>query len=313
MVSYADFHAMPARRKAAMEQGLRTYLAVPEGVRIYLDNGSFSFHRKGHDVPVEDYEAFVRAARPDWYPPPQDFIPVPSMSLDEQRECRRRTMEMNIRFNYDGFVPVVHVGGHLEDYVAELNRDELLRRKRAVALGGIVPNLLRSPKAMPYERVLRILRHVRLAFEEKRVHVFGMGGTATLHLGALLGVDSLDSAGWRNRAARGIVQMPGRGDRVVSNLGKWRGRAPSDEEWELLTTCECPACQLRGVDGLRETGLIGFSNRAVHNLSTLLKEAAGIERNLAAGTYEAWYASHVDNSIYRPLIDRALELRTQID
>jgi hypothetical protein len=32
-------------------------------------------------------------------------------------------------------------------------------------------------------------------------------------------------------------------------------------------------------------------------------------RALASGTYEKWYAQHVDNSVYRPLIDYALEQR----
>ena len=72
-------------------------------------------------------------------------------------------------------------------------------------LGGIVPNLLRSPKAVPYQEILDSLRHVRQTFANKEIHVFGMGGTATLHLAILLGMDSVDSSGWRNRAARGIV------------------------------------------------------------------------------------------------------------
>src|SRR4051812_42835926 len=41
MASYADFHKMPARRRKAMEVGLRAYLGVPEGVAVYLDNGAF--------------------------------------------------------------------------------------------------------------------------------------------------------------------------------------------------------------------------------------------------------------------------------
>src|SRR5437868_562533 len=47
MVSYADFHKAPQRRKWAMEQGLHTYLGVPEGIKIYLDNGAFYFLGRG--------------------------------------------------------------------------------------------------------------------------------------------------------------------------------------------------------------------------------------------------------------------------
>ena len=43
MVSYADFHRMPAQRRRAMEQGLHTYLGIPERIKVYLDNGAFYF------------------------------------------------------------------------------------------------------------------------------------------------------------------------------------------------------------------------------------------------------------------------------
>jgi 7-cyano-7-deazaguanine tRNA-ribosyltransferase len=46
MVSYADFHAVRARRAKAMEQGLHAYLRVPRSTRIYLDNGAFYFLTK---------------------------------------------------------------------------------------------------------------------------------------------------------------------------------------------------------------------------------------------------------------------------
>ncbi len=115
--------------------------------------------------------------------------------------------------------------------------------KTAIALGGIVPNLLRSPSAIPYRMILDNLRYVRQTFADKHIHVFGIGGTATLHLAALLEMDSVDSSGWRSRAARGIVQLPGCGDRSVANLGSWRGREPDATEWERLRCCPCPACQ----------------------------------------------------------------------
>src|SRR5262245_48764025 len=39
MVSYADFHRLPAHRPRAMTDGLHTYLDIPEQIMIYLDNG----------------------------------------------------------------------------------------------------------------------------------------------------------------------------------------------------------------------------------------------------------------------------------
>jgi hypothetical protein len=181
-------------------------------------------------------------------------------------------MEVNRDYQHDGFVPVIHVSRHLDIYLQEFLGNAQLRSKPKVALGGIVPNLLRTQKAMSYATVLDSLYQARQELAGKQLHVFGLGGTATIHLAALLRIDSADSSGWRNRAARGIVQLPGRGDRMVANLGNWRGREPNTEEWSLLTLCLCPVCQQAGVRGLKARGIDGFCHRATHNLWTLLDE-----------------------------------------
>jgi len=309
MVSYADFHRMPARRREAMTKSLRGWLGVPKEVAVYLDNGAFYFLSRAGETPQQEYQDFVRQACPDWYAIPQDYIPTPRMSDVEQLDCLRKTMQVNRIYQHDGYVPVIHVSRHLDTYLQQFFEDEQLCVKPSVALGGIVPNLLRARKAMPYQDVLDSVCQARVRLSGKKLHVFGIGGTATLHLAALLGIDSVDSSGWRNRAARGIVQLPGRGDRTVANLGNWRGREPDKKEWNMLAQCVCPACRQFGTDGLKISGIEGFCNRATHNLWTLLDEAQQIETHLADGTYETWYGRHVENSVYRPLIDCVLEQR----
>jgi hypothetical protein len=64
---------------------------------------------------------------------------------------------------------------------------------------------------------------------------------------------------------------------------------------------------------LRANRLAGFCNRATHNLWTLLDEERQIALRLAEGTYADWYPTHVNNSIYRPLIDLAVQQRTPAD
>ncbi len=312
MISYADFHKMPARRRKAMDQGLHQYLGVPTHVKVYLDNGAFYFITHGGETPVKEYAEFVRNAQPDWFPIPQDFIPTPKMTLTEQQKCLELTMAMNRLYWRGDYVPVVHISFLLEDYVSRLKSYKSLMKKQAIALGGIVPNLLKAPKAMHPQKVLEKLIHIRQEFPNKKLHVFGIGGTITLHIAALLSINSVDSSGWRNRAARGIVQLPGTGDRMVADLGSWRGREPDAKEWDVLAECQCPACRRYGLDGLKANLVHGFRNRATHNLWILLEEARLIEEHLIAGDYENWYLTHLDNTLYRPLIHRIIELEKDL-
>jgi hypothetical protein len=303
MISYAEFDGNRKARREAMEQGLHEYLNVPEDIKVYLDNGSFNFAKNDREVPRDEYEAFVENADPDWYPIPQDYIPAPSMNYQKQTWCRMETMKVNRNYSHDGYVPVLHVGRYLEKYLKGIQEESKLREKDKVAIGGIVPNLLRAHKALKYKRVLSHLQNIRDTLDDKDLHLFGVGGNSTLHVARLLGIDSVDSTGWRNRAARGIIQMPGSGDRSVRDLGSWEGRDPSDEEWQVLAECECPACQEYGLEGLKAKKTFGFCNRATHNLWVLLDEARLIEKHLEQETYDDWYESHVENSTYKPLID----------
>lgn len=304
MVSYADFHKMQSLRKKAMDQGIRSYLGVPDNVKVYLDNGAFYFLSRQGETPRKEYEEFVEKAKPDWYPIPQDYIPTPQMDEDAQRTCFNQTMEVNLNYKHDGFVPVIHISRLLEEYTVAVRNHERLTTKAAIALGGIVPNLLKAPKAMKPGQILKQLQHVREIFHDKQLHVFGIGGTATLHLAALLKIDSVDSSGWRNRAARGMIQLPGSGERTVAELGNWRGRSLSDKELETLENCKCPACVLHGIEGLKADKSIGFYNRATHNLWVLLNEVQWIEKQLRDKTYVKNYVNHLDNTLYRPLIDQ---------
>ena len=306
MVSYADFHRLPVYRHRAMAQGLHVSLGIPKDIKVYLDNGAFYFLGRGTSPSQKDYEEFIAQAKPDWWPIPQDFIPTPKMTLEQQRRCFTRTMGMNLAYQYDGYVPVIHISRFLTEYAAAVQTQQDLSLKSMIALGGIVPNLLRAPKALPYQEILDSLKYVRQTFAHKDIHVFGVGGTATLHIAVLLGMNSVDSSGWRNRAARGIVQLPGSGDRTVAKLGSWRGREPDPKEWAMLAACQCPACGQFGVEGLKTTGIQGFSNRATHNLWTLLDEVQQIDAHLADGSYQTWYKHHLDNSIYLPLIQQSM-------
>ena len=60
-----------------------------------------------------------------------------------------------------------------------------------------------------------------------------------------------------------------------------------------------------------ELDIYGFSNRATHNLWTLLDEARQIKVHLADDSYRTWYKDHLDNSIYLPLVEQTLNQTMQ--
>ncbi len=146
MISYADFHKMPKRRQWAMEQGIHQCLDIPKEIKVYLDNGAFYFTNHQGEPPINEYREFVKRAKPDWYPIPQDFIPTPKMGFKEQQSCLKLTMAMNRKHQHGQYIPVIHVCRLLEEYIRQIKNNKKLMAKPAIALGGIVPNLLRLLK-----------------------------------------------------------------------------------------------------------------------------------------------------------------------
>ena len=133
MVSYGEFHQMQSRRRTAMDLGLRAYLGVPREVKVYLDNGAFYFASQAGEAPLEDYERFSEEAKPDWKPIPQDYIPLPGMTPEIRKACFDRTMRINLQYQKNGYVPVVHIGEHLREYTAAVRDDPSLSKKPRIA------------------------------------------------------------------------------------------------------------------------------------------------------------------------------------
>ena len=104
-----------------------------------------------------------------------------------------------------------------------------------------------------------------------------------------------------------MIQLPGKGERIVANLGSWRGRTLDQEEWEWLQNCPCPGCQLHGAEHMSVSGMEGFCHRATHNLWTLIDEAKQIDTHIQNQSYRDWYLTHVNNSTYLPLIRQAVK------
>jgi 7-cyano-7-deazaguanine tRNA-ribosyltransferase len=302
MISFDEFRRLPSLLARATDGGFPAVLGGGEGVRVFVDNGAFACLRRGDEPAVAEFREFVRRTSPAWYPVPADFIPRPTDSRRRQKDLFQRTISVLEAHAEDGFCPVVHAGPWLDRYMDALQR---LGRTDRMAIGGLVPHLLNSKGARRRETIARMKR-ARREFPGK-IHAFGIGGVVTLHLAAALGIDSADSSGWRQRAARGLVVLKGRGERMAVKLGSWKGRAIGEEEWAELGRCRCPACRRRGAEGLKAEGVEGFSLRAVHNLWIVLEEAALIDKHLAKGDFAAWSARRVRGNRMADLVALARE------
>lgn len=307
MISFADFHGYSTRIKAVRDRGLRSYLRIPKDVDVYLDNGAFHTLMRGNEIDSAAYRSFVELSAPDWFPIPAEFIPHPRMPLKEQERMFRKTTSYNWKYAPKGYVPVVHAGRCLPKFLDSIER---LNNKTSIprlGLGAMVPFLLRGKGADGRTQVVDDILLVRRRLPNVRIHGFGIGGTATLHIAAVLGLDTVDSSGWRNRAARGIIQLRGTGDRIVAAFGSWRGRALSLSEKRSLKQCGCPACSADGAKRLETGGIDGFAARATHNLWVLASELKDVEHHIADGSYAEWFPNHVDNRIFRTLIAHAVD------
>jgi len=301
MLSFDEFRRRPVAHRLAMAEGFPAVLGA-SGIRVYLDNGAFSCLLRGTEPAIAEFREFVRATSPVWYPVPADFIPRPSDSRRRQKALVERTVAVLEAHSDDGFCPVIHAGPWLGHYLEVLHR---LGRTRQLAVGGLVPHLLNSVGAQRKETITR-LRRVRREFPGT-IHAFGVGGIVTLHLAAALGIDSADSSGWRQRAARGLVVLRGRGERMAVKLGSWKGRKLAGHEWDDLGRCRCPSCRRKGAEGLKARGVEGFAHRAVHNLWTLLEEAALINKHLERGDFATWSGRRVCGNRMADLVALALE------
>jgi len=191
--------------------------------------------------------------------------------------------------------PVLIGVGSLVPLIKALNgRKEFIMSKESIVERMGPP----KAKALTGFYMVEIVKLIRREFPRSFLHVFGVGGVTTMHLMFSLGVDSIDSIGWRLKAAYGAIQLPGVGDRFVSPKKRKRTKL-SEKDLILLEKCECPICRqqklARRMELLDNADPSTFCNRAIHNAWVFqqeLKEARNmIEKNC--------YFKHVEKKLGR--------------
>lgn len=155
--------------------------------------------------------------------------------------------------------------------------------------------------------VAEAVKIVRDEFPDSFLHVFGAGSVSTMHFLFSLGVDSVDTVGWRLKAAHGAIQLPGVGDRFVTPNNKKRKKL-SDSDKRLLEKCKCPVCKglsleerLQNLDNAIKNGT--FKRRAIHNAWVFNLELNMAKKMIKKRRYLDYILTNISNKAYKKVIE----------
>ena len=252
------------------KKGIHKYLNFKGSVM--MDSGGFLFQKKDQlNVDPIDIVDLYHSSKLDFgvvldHP----LNPTESNYLNNKR-WKNTIKNTNFMFKNNGelaIMPVTHgyTKRKLKKACDEIK--DIMNEPDAIAIGSLVP-LIKSgwignnQKGNGRKFVIDAIKLVRQEFSDSFMHVFGVGGTTTMHLMYSLGVDSIDSIGWRIAAAHRQIQLPGVGVRVLSPVST--RVIISKKEKEILARCECPTCKDLNIKNRIKVLDNSFEKRALHN------------------------------------------------
>lgn len=235
----------------------------------------------------------------------------PEVRLSENLERMKRNIDHICRFPLEGHllrntipIPVFHPFPHpfyhrkllkkMTDAASSPGLSRILEKAPALGIGGLVPYFL-NRKGKGYFDAIKIIDFLcwmRLAFPNKLLHIFGVGGSSMMLVLFYLGIDSLDTMGWRVRAAFSKIQLLGRGDYSAFGTRSWKSKSIYEDKIarRLIVECECPACQRIRSEGwdlgfyqMKANPSLSFELRALHNAYTYLQLAKRTQAILKEG------------------------------
>ena len=173
---------------------------------------------------------------------------------------------------------------------------------KLIGIGSLVPLIFsttagskRFPDCMQF--VMQSIKLIRSEFPDAMIHAFGIGSTLTMHLMYSVGTDSLDSTGWRIKAAYGMIQLPGVSDRHVKTRNNGR-RFLDAAEQRILAKCECPTCKGNSIEERMNILDENFIPRAVHNAWVFKKEEEYFKNALKDRNTRKFLDKRLNKSFY---------------
>jgi 7-cyano-7-deazaguanine tRNA-ribosyltransferase len=276
--SISDLIGSTATRERVRSKGIHSL--CPNGQRVMIDSGGYQYLRQGKfPLRWEELIDFYNECGAD------DGVsldrPAGAVSDAKTKIILAENLERYIlmRGRAQANITIIPVLHGLSRPMVEWECRRLAAIDSApplVGLGGVVPHLMaitrnfRFGRDMAAKLKLVDLLHERFSvaretFPKSRLHVFGAGGTVSIAMALRAGANSVDSSGWRVRAAFGCILGPwGRQLRIRSQT-----QSPRMFQRSLRNTmdgCRCPVCT-GSVETHRASKLIkSFDSRATHNL-----------------------------------------------
>jgi tRNA-guanine family transglycosylase len=192
-------------------------------------------------------------------------------------------------------IPVVH-GHSLHNIRWNIQKIKEISDFEIIGIGSLVPSVFNAKGVGGIYNVIKIVSYVRKLFPTKRIHVFGVGSTLTMHLMYYAGADSIDSSGWRTKAAFGAIQLSMVGDRYITQrVRNKKYKDLTQSEIKGLSHCECPICTTKGLNCLRTS----FEARALHNAWVYQKEVEIVRMLIHEDSYEKYIEKSLEKSPFR--------------
>jgi 7-cyano-7-deazaguanine tRNA-ribosyltransferase len=276
---------------------------------IMMDSGGFLFMRRNRlDVSADEIINLYEDAKPNFgivldHPITPDLSPY----IIRKRRLRTlfntaRMMELRVTENPE-IIPVIH-GFSNRSIVQFIKQLQKISEFKTYGIGSLVPSIFNIKGIGGISNVVKTIMTIRDFLPNARLHVFGVGSTTTMNLMFYAGADSVDSSGWRTKAAFGAIQLPGMGDRYVTQRKrnkKYHNLYPREKL--VLDKCKCPICRKYGLTELQKS----FEARALHNAWVFQQEIENVRELKKSGEYEKYARNRISNSVYRSnlyLIDK---------
>ena len=291
------------------DRGIHNYLDY-NGL-VMMDSGGFLFQKK-EEMNLEPLKVLdlYEKSKPDiGVVLDHPFDPKSSNKSNQKRwDITLKNTKTMIESNSKvPLMPVLHGYSLKELGNACYDIKKIDDHPKLIGIGSLVPLIFsttagskRFPDCMQF--VMQSIRLIRNEFPDAMIHAFGIGSTLTMHLMYSVGTDSLDSTGWRIKAAYGMIQLPGVSDRHVKTRNNGRKFLDASEQ-KILTKCKCPTCKGNIIDERMKILDENFIPRAVHNAWVFKKEEQSFKNAIIDEKIEQFLEKRLKNSYYSKSFD----------